>query len=91
MNVSMLLEKPHPALQKIHESNRKDEEQWVDPRAKEAVELDYERIHDLPEEYIRMAMMEKLCYEAAMHFTHSLPDADKAAGFSALLQEIGCA
>ncbi|CAJ1358655.1 unnamed protein product, partial [Effrenium voratum] len=77
VDVAMLLEKlGHPELQKLHQDN--DEEGWLDPRGDEAVKVDYGQLQSLPEEHIRVAMMEKLCYEAAMHFTHSLPDADKA-------------
>ncbi|CAJ1331594.1 unnamed protein product [Effrenium voratum] len=77
VDVAMLLEKlGHPELQKLHQDNA--EEGWLDPRGDEAVKVDYGQLQSLPEEHIRVAMMEKLCYEAAMHFTHSLPDADKA-------------
>ncbi|CAE7034895.1 petJ [Symbiodinium natans] len=68
-------QKSHPGLQQIHESNRHPtDEHWTDPRSKEAVNL---RADKLSPELLEMATKEKKCYDAAMHFTHSISDEDK--------------
>eukprot|EP00435_Cladocopium_sp_Y103_P059118 s1576_g21.t1 len=76
--------KAHDVLQGIYETNKHPggDETWRDPRGREGASLgDTLELNSLeskiPADLLDMAKLEKKCYDAAMAFTHSVPDKDK--------------
>jgi len=70
----------HPGLAKIYAANVHPilKDNWKDPRGIEGAYVSERALQELPEQHVQEAMKEKACYDAAMAFTHSLPDTDKS-------------
>lgn len=82
--LDIIAAKAHDVLQGIYETNQHPggDETWRDPRGREGASLGDTAELDLleskiPADLLDMAKLEKKCYDAAMAFTHSVPDKDK--------------
>lgn len=73
-----MMDKSSQELQKIYEDGGS-------PRGGEAVEVNLDEVLRLPNQLIQQVLHEKLCYEIAQAYTHSIPDKQKAAILSEMV------